>query len=335
MLFQIRNLKKIYGQRTVLDITDLEFEKGVIYALLGPNGSGKTTLLEILGLLLSPTSGEIRYENRIVNTNKNHLFALRREVIMVHQNPVLFSTSIYKNLEFCLKIRGVPKGDRDGMIRESLDLVGLGSFVHADARNLSGGETQRAAIARALACSPKAVFFDEPTANVDVENQNAIEQIIRDINAQKGITIIFTSHDMVQASRLSQRVISLFEGRKVPATFENLFTGNVVERKNGLKICHIHDRVVLSIRQDILGPVRLSIDPLKVRLHVDRKTPTRINIFRGRLVQLTDENDFIRAVVDIGIPLNLLLLKSQVPLGPLSIGEDIDVSCPPDAIYVF
>ena len=143
MLFEIKDLKKAYGERTVLDIPDLHFEEGIIYALLGPNGSGKTTLLEILSLLMPPTAGRIRYRNKEVDFTGNNLAALRREIVMVQQNPVLFTTTVYKNLEFGLQIRGISKTERARIIEESLDLVGMRQFIGAEAHRLSGGETQR------------------------------------------------------------------------------------------------------------------------------------------------------------------------------------------------
>ena len=335
MLFGIRNLTKTYDGRTVLDIPELDFDRKIIYALLGPNGSGKTTLLDILSLLLPPSTGTISYDGTPVDFNENHLFRVRREVVMVHQNPILFSTSVYKNLEFGLKIRGIPKADRKKIISESLEMVGMSNFAWAEAHRLSGGETQRVAIARALACSPKVIFFDEPTASVDVENQNAIENIITDINVQRQISIIFTSHNLSQATRLAHQVISLFDGRKVPATFENLFSGEIIEEEKGHKVCLIHDKVRLRVDAEKNGNVRLSIDPLKVILCTDQALACEDNVFLGRLVQLSDENMFVRAVVDIGIPLNMLLPKGELNDKPLYVGGNTKVLCPPDAIHVF
>lgn len=213
MLFEIRNLIKCYGERTVLDIERLDFEKGHIYALLGPNGSGKTTLLEILGLLNRPDTGAIKYNGRPINYNTNHLYHLRRNIALVQQNPVLFSTSVFKNLEFGLKIRKISKTKRCRMIEEALELVGMEDFKNADAKKLSGGETQRVAIARVLVFSPEVIFFDEPTANVDVEHQVAIEKIILEINSPKKISVILTTHNFLQASNLSNKIISLHHGR--------------------------------------------------------------------------------------------------------------------------
>jgi len=334
MLFRITNLTKIYDGRTVLDIPELAFENGKVYALLGPNGSGKTTLLEILSLLLPASSGEILYNNTPIDLSGNHLSAFRRKIVMVHQNPILFSTSVYKNLEFCLKVRGTPKGRRKKIIYESLEMVGMNKFARAEGHRLSGGETQRVAIARALTCSPKVIFFDEPTASVDVENQTAIERIIGDINTQRGISVVFTSHNLVQASRLSQEVISLFDGRKVPATFENIFSGIIEDDRNGHKVCLIHDRVRLSVSHSGTGNIRLCIDPLKVGISGTGDSAPGENTFRGRLTQLTDEDRFIRAVVDIGIPLNILMPKETFD-GSASIGTEVDVSCPSSAIHIF
>ena len=126
MLFEIRNLTKVYGDRAVLNISELDFEKGTIYALLGPNGSGKTTLLEILSLLLAPTAGMIKYNNKRVDFTTNNLTAFRREIVMVQQNPVLFTTTVFKNLDYGLKIRKIPKGERLKMIMDSLEMVGMG-----------------------------------------------------------------------------------------------------------------------------------------------------------------------------------------------------------------
>jgi tungstate transport system ATP-binding protein len=335
MLFEIEDLTKVYGDRTVLDIPELHFEKGIIYALLGPNGSGKTTLLEILSLLMPPTTGIIRYNNLDVDFTGNNLAALRREIVMVQQNPVLFTTTVHKNLEFGLQVRGIPKKEREVIITESLDLVGMQQFVEAEAHKLSGGETQRVAIAQALACSPKAMFFDEPTANVDVENQNAIERIMMEINTQKNISVIFTTHNLIQASRLSRQVISLFEGRAVPSIFENIFSGRVFRDEDGNQFCLIQDRIRLLITTEKMGNVRLSIDPLKLEIWKDQEIQPGGNHFNGRLMQLTDEHDYIRAIVDMGILLNILLPRDVVKDRSLYVGDEVGVFCPPEAIQIF
>lgn len=335
MLFEIRDLTKVFSDRTVLDIPHLDFEKGFIYSLLGPNGSGKTTLLEILSLLSPPTAGRIRYNDRDVVFTENNLTPLRREIVMVQQNPVLFTTTVYKNLEFGLKIRGITKREREQIIEGSLDLVGMSDFINAEAHKLSGGETQRIAIARALVCSPRVMFFDEPTANVDVEHQIAIERIMMEINSQNKISVIFTTHNLNQASKLSRKVISLFEGRVVPSIYENIFSGKIVQDEDGNRVCRIQDKIRLVIETEKTGGARLSIDPRKIEIMKDRDIQRGKNIFKGRLIQLTHENDHVRVVVDIGIPLNILLPLDHSRNEPLIIGDEVEVFCPYDGIQVF
>lgn len=334
MLFRIRNLTKAYGDRKVLDLPLMDFEEGIIYALQGPNGSGKTTLLEILSLLVPPTTGGFFYNQRRIDSVGGNRTALRREIVMVQQNPVLFTTTVYKNLEFGLRIRGIPKAERERMIAESLELVGMGAFERAQAHRLSGGETQRVAIARALACSPRVIFFDEPTSNVDVENQIAIERIIREINAQKEISVVFTTHNLSQAARLSHKTIFLFEGKMVPSIYENIFTGMVVPSETGIKSCLIQEGLSLSVETEMSGPVKLSVDPRKIQILAAQEVVPERNVFEGRLIQLSDEQDLVRAVVDVGVPLNILLPKKDLRGKGLMVGEAVKIRCPEGAIQV-
>ena len=139
MLFEIAGLTKKYHDRTILDIDELSLEKGAIYGLQGPNGAGKTTLLNILALLETPTTGIVSYKSKPVQYSEPYLQRLRKEVVLVDQLPLLFTTSVFKNLEFGLKIRGIEKEERKRRIFKGLDMVGMGDFVRAPAHQLSGG----------------------------------------------------------------------------------------------------------------------------------------------------------------------------------------------------
>lgn len=334
-LFEARGLTKTYGQRTVLDLPSLHLEKGLIYALQGPNGSGKTTLLEILSFLLPPTSGEIFYQNRRVNLSRDNLTDLRREIVMVPQNPILFTTSVGKNIELGLRIRGVPRAERERAVRECLELVGLSPFLHAQAHKLSGGETQRIAIARALACSPKVIFFDEPTSNVDMESQFTIERIMRDINTRKGISLIFTTHDAGQASRLSHEVITLYEGRRVNSPFGNIFRASVEEAEKGRRVCFVEGGFQLTVETNKNGGVRLSLDPTKIRLLRQGEQAPLENCLKGKIARLTDEGSQILVTLDVGTLVNVLLPKEGTAPTSLRLGQEVEAHCPPEAVQVF
>jgi tungstate transport system ATP-binding protein len=334
MVFEVKNLTKVYGDRKVLDIPELQIEKEKVYALLGPNGSGKTTLLEILSFLMQPTTGEIAYNAKKVDFSRAYLQGLRREVAMVEQQPILFTTSVYKNVEFGLRIRKVPKERRRETVFEVLDLVGMRDFSQASAHKLSGGETQRIAIARAIACSPKVILFDEPTSNVDIENQVIIERILRDINTRKGISVIFATHNRMQAAKLSDHIIFLFKGKPASSVYENIFSGSIRKDSHGNTCCLVHDKVMLPVQTDKTGQITVSIDPMLVEVSPVQDPPPSDKEFVGQVVQLNDEGDKVRALIDIGIPISVLLLRKAYKEAPFLTGDQVLVVCPPESVEI-
>jgi tungstate transport system ATP-binding protein len=331
--FRIENLTKVFDGRTVLDVDNLELETGRITGLLGPNGSGKTTLLNILAFLTEPTSGNVWYDSRAVDYSSSILMDFRREVVQVFQTPIMFTTTVYKNVEFGLKVRKTPKAERRKIIEEALDLVGLRGFAEARADKLSGGETQRASIARALACSPKVLLMDEPTANVDVENRIAIENIVRDVNAEKKLTVVLTTHDTLQAARLADRMVFLFEGRPASSAYENIFSGRVVE-ESGRRYCLVQDRVRLPLNGSEAGPeggsVKVALDPWKLAL--DRRETAESGELEGKLIQVTHEGDRVRLLVDVGLPLSVLMNPEEFDSAVFRPGCRIVAVCGPNAV---
>jgi tungstate transport system ATP-binding protein len=335
MIYELKNLKKIYDGRTVLDLKRLSLEKGKVLGLLGPNGAGKTTLLEVLAFLSAPSFGEVLFKGEKVDFSNGNLMDLRRKVVLVQQQPILFTSSVSKNVEFPLRIRKMPKKKRDRIVEELLGLVGMSSFRYAKAHRLSGGETQRVAIARALACFPEVILLDEPTSNVDVENQVAIEQIIAEINRVKGISVIFTTHNMLQASKLAQATVFLYEGKVAESIYENIFSGCIEKDEAGLKICVIHNGPRLRVRSNKSGSIRISINPSAVRISLDEGESSQENTLRGKLIQLTVEQGRVRALVDVGIPLSAMISREALGDLHLSLGKDVFLTCPVEGIEVF
>lgn len=335
MLYELMNLKKTYDQRTVLDLDRLCLERNRVLALLGPNGAGKTTLLEILAFLTRPNAGDIWFDSKKVNFTHGNLMALRKKVVLVQQQPILFSTTVFKNVEFPLKIRNTPKAKRERIVGELLALVGVEMFRHAIAHKLSGGETQRVAIARALACNPEVILMDEPTASVDVENQITIERIIREINREKRISVIFTTHNMIQASRLADEIVFLYEGRIAQSIYENIFSGRIEVSEKGGKYCVLQNGLKLRVPSQKAGPIRISIDPSTLRVSKRRDGPSEDNTFKGTLIQLSSEQGRVRALVDVGIPLSVLIPKEKFIDLQLGVGEEVWLTCPAESIEVF
>jgi len=333
-VLELRNLKKDYDGRIVLDVERLTLEAGDVVALLGPNGSGKTTLLEIMAFLLEPSQGELLFEGRRVNHSRSDLQDLRRKVVLVEQQPILFSTTVLRNVEFPLRIRGVKAKDRLEIALEQLELVGMDGLKGAQAARLSGGETQRVAIARALACRPRVLLLDEPTSNVDMENRAVIERLIGQISRENNIPIVFSTHSMLQAARLAGRSLFLYEGRVSRSAHENIYSGRLERIGEGGSWCILPAGIRLKTDSPASGPARISIYPEGLELKPADTDNTQINMLKGKLYQLVDHAEHVRVRVDVGIPIGFLIPKEIFRLQRFNIGDEVRVIIPPENIQV-
>ncbi len=209
ILYTLRGVKKEYNRRTVLKIPALDIRRGKILALVGPSGAGKSTLLRLLNFLEPPTGGQISLDDFTLNGSPPPLDVQRR-VTTVFQHPILLNRSVVENVAFGLQLRG--QRNLQSAVMAELARVGLESLAHAAARTLSGGEQQRVALARALAIRPEVLLLDEPTANLDPGNVALIEQIVRTVNREQGVTIVLVTHNVFQARRLAHRTAVMLDG---------------------------------------------------------------------------------------------------------------------------
>ncbi|MBP2682608.1 MAG: transporter ATP-binding protein [Deltaproteobacteria bacterium] len=213
-IYHLHSIRKEYGSTTVLNIEDLTILEGRLYTLIGANGAGKSTLLNILAFLLPPTAGEIYYDGRRVDWSRGSLEEKRKKVTLLHQSPYLFGGTVFANVAFGLKARGIPKEEQQRLVEKALDVVGLREFGERKARELSGGEAQRVAMARALVLSPKVFLLDEPLANIDRETAGLLEDVIASLPSL-GTTVVMTTHDPDLPNRLNGASILLEGGRVV------------------------------------------------------------------------------------------------------------------------
>lgn len=333
-LYSLKGLKQVFNGRTALDIDSLELLEGQGHALLGPNGCGKTTLLHILAFLRPPASGQVLFRDMPVEWREKNLGTLRRQVVLVDQHPIMFTTSVIKNVEYGPRMRGIKIEERRGMALECLDRVGMKDFAQRPAHLLSGGETQRVAIARALACEPQVLLFDEPTASVDVENQAVIESVIREIRDEKGITIIFSTHKRLEAARLGENKIFMFEGRLTGPGGENLLSGTVVRRQEQ-NVCLIGEKVELEIVSGRTGQCRVFVRPEKIRIYrldKDRGSSSG-NPVTGLVLQMTSEGGHIKVLLDVGVPLRTIMTRQEAVESKIFVGDEVRVEFDPDAAY--
>jgi len=200
--------------RALHDIT-LTIGRGEIVCVVGPSGSGKSTLLHVIGCVDQPTSGSIRlYGRRVDDLSDAQLSGLRRDRIgFVFQSfsliPVL---TAFENVEYPMILAGRSSTERRRTVRALLEEMGLGEHLHRYPNRLSGGQMQRVAIARALVNEPSLVLADEPTAHLDSATSAEILDLMRDATAQRGGTLVITTHDP-EVLRIGQRIVRMQDGR--------------------------------------------------------------------------------------------------------------------------
>ncbi len=192
-LFSMAGLTKHFGERVLFDRANLELEAGSGYVLTGANGSGKTTLLRIVAGIEPAQQGGMSFRGQAAAVS-TYPEAWRRDIVYVHQQPYLFHTTIEKNLEYGLARRGIPRSERQACLREALAWAGLADRSEVPPHKLSGGESQRAALARAKILNPMLLLLDEPTANLD---GNARRQVLELVTALciENHTVVVASHD--------------------------------------------------------------------------------------------------------------------------------------------
>jgi putative ABC transport system ATP-binding protein len=214
-----QGISKTYqqGKVTVNALTnvDLEVETGGFIALAGPSGSGKTTLLNLIGGLDQPDSGTIQVAGQAyANLNGSQMADLRLHRIgFIFQAynliPVL---SAVENVEYVMLLQGIPAGERRERAREVLDTVGLADKYDRRPAELSGGQQQRVAVARAIVAGPSIVLADEPTANLDSKTGESLLQLMRQMNRERSVTFIFSTHDNM-VMEYARRIVMIRDGR--------------------------------------------------------------------------------------------------------------------------
>jgi lipoprotein-releasing system ATP-binding protein len=216
---QVQQLFKAYGNGAkrveVLKGADLTFSRGEKAAIVGASGVGKTTLLHILGTLDRPTAGKVLYEGKDIYTlNEKDLALFRnREIGFVFQfHHLLPEFNALENTMMPCLIQGIPKRESASRAEAILTLVGLKERLAHKPGELSGGEQQRVAVARALVLEPKVLLADEPTGNLDTKTGESVFDLLREMNQIKGITLIVVTHNIKLAEKLS-RQIQLIDGK--------------------------------------------------------------------------------------------------------------------------
>lgn len=292
--YLLENVSFSYNGAPALIIDRLEIAKGEVVALVGPNGAGKSTLLNQLAFVERPATGTISFFGEA--STSGNLIAFRRRVALLLQQPYLFHTSVLSNITWGLKIRGISRDRARTMAMDALDRVGLDGFENRRAVSLSGGETQRVALARALVLDPEVLLLDEPSNNLDKESLERTEEVISRLNRDYGRTVVFSTHNLSRWICLAHRIVSLHQGRVMPAPSDNTFLGQLQERGTLFST----GRLSFQLAHSQTCGTRVMIDPWNITVSVCQPQVACPNTFEGRIVALSEENGHIRLEIDAG-----------------------------------
>jgi iron(III) transport system ATP-binding protein len=212
---RLLDVTKRYGRREVVCNLSLEVNEGEAVALLGPSGCGKTTTLRIIAGLETPDRGEVWIGGeRVAADGVSFAPARARHTGMVFQDLALWPHfTVAGNLDFVLASAGISKRERESRIAEALQLVRIEAFAASFPHQLSGGEQQRAALARAIVARPRLLLLDEPMSSLDSELKSDLIKEIAALHASLGVTMIYITHDRQEASAVGSRVVRMRGGR--------------------------------------------------------------------------------------------------------------------------
>jgi ABC-type sugar transport system ATPase subunit len=206
----IRGVKKAFGPHHVIHGVDVEIADGEFVVLVGPSGCGKSTLLRMIAGLENISAGEIRIGDRIVNA----LPPKQRDVAMVFQNYALYPhMTVADNMGFSMRLRGAAAAEIEERVHRAAEILGLAPYLARYPRQLSGGQRQRVAMGRAIVRQPKVFLFDEPLSNLDASLRVQMRTELARLHRELGTTMIYVTHDQVEAMTLGQRIAVFNAGR--------------------------------------------------------------------------------------------------------------------------
>ncbi len=209
-IIELKNISVSYDDERVLNDINLEINDKEFVTLLGPSGCGKTTILRVIAGFLEQESGDVVFSGKIINGVPSY----KRQVNTIFQRYALFPhLNVFENIAFGLRLKKLPEEEIKAKVAEMLSLVNLSGMEKRKIHNLSGGQQQRVAIARAIANNPRVLLLDEPLAALDLKLRKDMQNELKKIQQQLGITFIFVTHDQEEALSMSDRVVVMDNGK--------------------------------------------------------------------------------------------------------------------------
>lgn len=322
LLYTLSGVERTFGEHCALSIPSLEIPAGGLTAVVGPNGAGKTTLLRLLAFVDSPTRGEI-----VLDGGERS----QRILTLLDQNPFLFRGTVEFNVAYGPRARGLPRSERAERVRRALESVGAAHLSRQGVHRLSGGEKRRVALARALATPAEVLLLDEPFAELDREHIEKTERALR-LRGEGG-TVIFTAHDLAQAHRLADRVISLVGGRVSPVPLANLFRGEWIER--GAMPIFRSSGIEFAVAENRVDATLAAIDPEAILVSAEPLRSSARNCFSGTIVQAESRGAFVYVTVDCGALLVAAVTRHSYEELGLNAGRAVWVTFKSTAVHLY
>jgi ABC-type Fe3+/spermidine/putrescine transport system ATPase subunit len=344
-VMQLAGVRVSRGGRTVLDAAALEVRHGETLAVIGPNGAGKSTLLRVLGLLETPAAGTLRFCGTPV-TPRDRL-RLRRRMASVFQEALLADMTVRDNVGLGLKFRGVDGRRMGPRVEAWLDRFAIRHLASRPARTLSGGEAQRAALARALVVEPEVLLLDEPFSSLDHPSREALIDDLGRILGEERTTTVLVTHDRAEAMVLGDRVGVLMHGRllqvdeaaqvfRAPASeeiarfvgVETILDCRVLESAGDVSVLEAGSQRIQVAQPAEPGEwVRLCLRPEDVTLFSGAPksgAPAAFNRLRAHVLRIVPAGAHSRVMVDCGFPLVALVTRREIE--DLGLREGVDVT---------
>ncbi len=345
-------ISKRFGSLVAVDNVSLEILPGEFLCFLGPSGCGKTTILRIITGFEQPTSGEIIYDGKVIN----QVMPQKREFGIVFQSYALFpNMTVKENIAFGLKVRKMPPREIDARVGEILQLIGLTGWQTHYPAQLSGGQQQRVALGRALAVNPKVLLLDEPLSALDAKIRVRLRTVIKRLQEELGITMIYVTHDQEEALALADRVVIMRDGqfRQIGTPWEiykqpkTSFVAEFVGTSNFLKGERRGDRVqVGGMTLQVAGLEAVSGEKLHLAIRPENIELVGVTIaaedcIPGNTAEVTAEViNFLGAVVRITFILEgeeclLDIPEKDFERVGIRRGHKMTIYFPPDAFHVY
>ncbi len=324
--YRIEGLHYKYGDNSVIDLAQYEFQQAMTHVLVGPNGSGKTTLFNVLSLLLKPLSGEIYLlGEKVIDENR---LALRRRIGYVQQRPYLFNTSVFENIAIGMKLRGVSKHLRESRTNNIIEQLGLNSLKNKRAHELSGGEMQKIALARTLVLEPEILILDEPFTYLDKAFSLILETLLLNIREHKTQTVIISTHDHMRAHLLGDHVSSIINGKLIDESTINLIHGRYLSDKQVFDT----GKLLITIGHANQETSIIAVEPNEIVLSLHELDSSMRNRFQGHVTGFVAYDDRIEVSIDAGEKFHAVISDHAMKELDLEIGSKIWVSFKSSAV---